>query len=385
MSFPSCKYPRAARTPEPSCAPLRAQHGETRSLRAARAPFDSRPDPRFPLAKPATIRQNIAMDTTERATLIRSGDRRALARAITLVESARPDHREQALALLAALRPGPQALRIGLSGTPGVGKSTFIEAFGLLLTGKGLKVAVLAVDPSSARSGGSILGDKTRMERLSRDPNAFIRPSPSQSQLGGVARRTREAVALCEAAGFDVVLIETVGVGQSETVVAELSDLFLLLLAPAGGDELQGVKRGIMEMADLILVNKADGDLKPAALRTVADYSGALHLLRRRPQDPKGFPKALPVSALAAEGLAQAWDEMQALIAWRRTHGHWDRTRAAQARHWFEAEVREGLLSALGREPQKGLMTSLGDRVAQGDLTPEAAAAEMLRLLGRSA
>ncbi len=323
------------------------------------------------------------MDTTERAALIRSGDRRALARAITLVESARADHRDQALALLAALRPGPQALRIGLSGTPGVGKSTFIESFGLMLTGQGLKVAVLAVDPSSARSGGSILGDKTRMERLSRDPAAFIRPSPSQTQLGGVARRTREAVALCEAAGFDVVLIETVGVGQSETVVAELSDLFLLLLAPAGGDELQGVKRGIMEMADLILINKADGDLKPAAMRTVADYSGALHLLRRRPQDPKDYPKALPVSALADEGITQAWADMQTLVAWRKAHGHWDRTRAAQARHWFEAEVRDGLLSSLSREPQKGLMSGLGDRVAAGDLPPETAAAEMLRLLGR--
>jgi LAO/AO transport system kinase len=323
------------------------------------------------------------METTERARMIRAGDRRALARAITLVESARADHRAEALALLEALRSCPQALRIGLSGTPGVGKSTFIETFGLMLTGQGLKVAVLAVDPSSARSGGSILGDKTRMERLSRDPKAFIRPSPSQSQLGGVARRTREAVALCEAAGFDVVLIETVGVGQSETVVAELSDLFLLLLAPAGGDELQGVKRGIMEMADLILVNKADGDLKPAAMRTVADYAGALHLLRRRPQDPKDFPKALPVSALEDEGLAQAWDEMQSLVDWRKAHGHWDRSRASQARHWFQEEVRQGLLAALSREPQKGLMTSLGDRVATGDLTPEAAAAQMLDLLGR--
>ncbi|MFN3991759.1 MAG: methylmalonyl Co-A mutase-associated GTPase MeaB [Tabrizicola flagellatus] len=325
------------------------------------------------------------MDTMDRAALIRAGDRRALARAITLVESARPDHRAEALALLDALRaPRREALRIGLSGTPGVGKSTFIETFGLMLTRQGLRVAVLAVDPSSARSGGSILGDKTRMDRLSREPCAFIRPSPSQSQLGGVARRTREAVALCEAAGFDVVLIETVGVGQSETVVAELSDLFLLLLAPAGGDELQGVKRGIMEMADLILVNKADGELKPAALRTVADYAGALQLLRRRPQDPPGFPRALPVSALADEGLAQAWQDMQTLVAWRKEQGHWDRTRAAQARHWFEEEVRQGLLAALSREPQKGLMASLGDRVAEGQLTPEAAAAEMLRLLGRA-
>ena len=211
------------------------------------------------------------MDVSEIAEKVAAGDRRALARAITLVESARADHRRQALDLADRLRgTGRQALRIGLSGTPGVGKSTFIESFGLMLVGQGLRVAVLAVDPSSARSGGSILGDKTRMERLSREPLAFIRPSPSQTHLGGVARRTREAVALCEAAGFDVVLIETVGVGQSETVVAELSDLFILLLAPAGGDELQGVKRGIMEMADIILVNKADGDLKSAAMRTCA-------------------------------------------------------------------------------------------------------------------
>jgi LAO/AO transport system kinase len=326
------------------------------------------------------------MQTKERADLIRAGDRRALARAITLVESARRDHRAEALALLASLRDGKrEALRIGLSGTPGVGKSTFIEAFGLMLTAQALRVAVLAVDPSSARSGGSILGDKTRMERLSRDPLAFIRPSPSQTQLGGVARRTREAVALCEAAGFDVILIETVGVGQSETVVAELSDLFLLLLAPGGGDELQGVKRGIMEMADLILVNKADGDLKPAAQRTVADYAGALQLLRRRPQDPPGFPKAMPVSALAGDGLSEAWEEMQALIRWRRAEGHWPRTRAAQAKHWFEEEVRQGLLAALRQEPQKGLMTGFSDRVARGEIAPDAAAAEMLRLLGRTA
>lgn len=262
---------------------------------------------------------------TDLAPAILNGDRRALARAITLVESGRADHRAQAAALLERLAvAGRQALRIGLSGTPGVGKSTFIEAFGMMLTAQGLKVAVLAVDPSSARSGGSILGDKTRMERLSRDPNAFIRPSPSQAHLGGVARRTREAVSLCEAAGYDVVLIETVGVGQSETLVADMSDLFILLLAPAGGDELQGVKRGIMEMADLILVNKADGDLKPAAMRTVADYAGALRLLRKRPQDPAGFPKALPVSALAEEGLKAAWDDMQALARWRRDHGYFD-------------------------------------------------------------
>lgn len=315
---------------------------------------------------------------------VAAGDRRALARAITLVESGRADHRAEALALLSDLRApgqaaaGRQALRIGLSGTPGVGKSTFIESFGLMLTGLGLRVAVLAVDPSSARSGGSILGDKTRMERLSRDPRAFIRPSPSQAQMGGVARRTREAVALCEAAGFDAVLIETVGVGQSETVVAQLCDLFILLLAPAGGDELQGVKRGIMEMADLILVNKADGDLKPAALRTMADYAGALRLLRRRPQDPDSFPKAMCVSALSEDGLATAWAEMQALAEWRRAQGHWGRVRAEQARHWFEEEVRQGLLAALTRSPARDQLAALGDRVAAGELTPEAAATLML-------
>ena len=250
-------------------------------------------------------------EITSLAEAVTKGDRRALARAITLVESGRVDHRAQAESLLEQLgQSGCQSLRIGLSGTPGVGKSTFIEAFGCLLTGQGLRVAVLAVDPSSARSGGSILGDKTRMERLSRDPNAFIRPSPSQTHLGGVARRTRDAVAICEAAGFDVILIETVGVGQSETIVAEMSDLFVLLLAPGGGDELQGVKRGIMEIADLILVNKADGDLKATATRTVADYAGALRLMRKREGDPEDFPKAMAISSLEDAGLDAAWGEM---------------------------------------------------------------------------
>ncbi|MEX5727514.1 LAO/AO transport system kinase [Rhodovulum iodosum] len=324
------------------------------------------------------------MDIADLATRITSGDRRALARAITLVESGRADHRERAQALLAALLSnGRQALRIGLSGTPGVGKSTFIESFGMMLIGKGLKVAVLAVDPSSARSGGSILGDKTRMERLSRDPKAFIRPSPSQSTLGGVARRTREAVSLCEAAGFDVVLIETVGVGQSETMVAEMTDLFVLLMAPGGGDELQGVKRGIMEMADLILVNKADGDLEPAARRTCADYAGALHLLRRRPQDPEGFPKAMCVSALSEAGLETAWDEMQALADWRREHGFFDARRADQARFWFGEEVRRGLLARLDHDPAlRQRMETLGTAVAAGEATVAGAVAEILAEIG---
>ena len=223
------------------------------------------------------------------------------------------------------------------------------------------------------------------MEKLAGEPNAFIRPSPSGGTLGGVARRTREARMLCDAAGFDVVITETVGVGQSEFVLRSMVDFFLLILVAGTGDDLQGIKRGIMEMADLILVNKADGELLPTARRTCADYSGALQLLRRRPQDPTGFPKALMVSAAEGSGMTEVWAEITALAGWRHETGHHDRRRAEQARHWFEEEVRQGLLSALSREPQKGLMASLGDRVAGGDLSPEAAAAEMLRLLGRPA
>lgn len=318
------------------------------------------------------------MDIAQLAERLVAGDRRALARAITLVESVREDHRAQALDLLGRVG-GRQALRVGLSGTPGVGKSSFIERFGLMLTGQGLRVAVLAVDPSSARSGGSILGDKTRMERLSRDPKAFIRPSPSRAELGGVARRTREAVALCEAAGFDLVLIETVGVGQSETMVAEMADLFLLLLAPAGGDELQGVKRGIMEIADIILVNKADGDLKPQAKRTCADYAGALRLLRKRPQDPEGYPKAMTVSAETGDGIEAAWEAMRTLSDWRKDSGVWDAARADQARYWFREEVRQALMAQLTRDAEtRARLSALEDAVARGDAAPAAAAAQAI-------
>jgi LAO/AO transport system kinase len=310
---------------------------------------------------------------------LRAGQRRALARAITLIESERADHRAQAQTLIAALGTNKEALRIGLSGTPGVGKSTFIESFGLMLTQMGKRVAVLAVDPSSTRSGGSILGDKTRMEQLSRDPNAFIRPSPSQAHLGGVARRTRETIALCEAAGFDIVLIETVGVGQSETMVSQMVDVFALLLAPAGGDELQGVKRGIMEIADLVFVNKADGALKSQATRTCADYAGALRLMRKRTQDPDGFPKAMTMSALETLGLAAAWDTIFELAAWRKDTGVWQSTRQTQARHWFHEEVRQQLLQRLTRDPAlHDKVTRLENAVANGDLSPSDAASQAL-------
>jgi len=338
---------------------------------------------------PTTAKGRLRVTNTQTlASEILSGQRRALARAITLVESTRADHRAQAVDLLETLRQGTpkQALRIGLSGTPGVGKSTFTEAFGMQLIAEGLKVAVLAVDPSSVRSGGSILGDKTRMERLSRQPNAFIRPSPSRSALGGVARRTRDAITLCEAAGFDVIVIETVGVGQSETMVADMSDLFVLLLAPAGGDELQGVKRGIMEIADLILVNKADGDLKSQAMRTCADYSGALRLLRKRAQDPEGYPKAMTVSALTGEGLAQSWADMQALVDWRRAQGFWATARAQQAQAWFHDEVRAALLAGLEADPKmRALRHALDQQVAEGSISPERAADQVLAALHNDA
>jgi LAO/AO transport system kinase len=322
------------------------------------------------------------MGENDLAERVIAGERRALARAITLVECGRADHRAQSDDLLQRLAKNErQALRIGLSGTPGVGKSTFIEAFGLKLCDLGLRVAVLAVDPSSTRSGGSILGDKTRMERLSREAGAFIRPSPSQAALGGVTRRTRQAILLCEAAGYDVVLIETVGVGQSETMVAEMSDIFALLLAPAGGDELQGIKRGIMEIADLILVNKADGDLKAAASRTCADYTGALRLLRARAQDPETYPKAMLVSAQTHEGLDAAWDAFQELATWRKANGHWQKRRSVQAKHWFEDEVRQGLLAQLHTNEVQGQMNALADRVAAGEISAAAAAAELLKSL----
>ena len=316
------------------------------------------------------------------AARVAAGDRRALARAITLVESTRPDHRDAALRLLDALGVPPRpALRVGLTGTPGVGKSSFIETLGLMLTGRGLRVAVLAVDPSSTRSGGSILGDKTRMERLARAPGAFIRPSPSQAALGGVARRTREAIRLVEAWGADVVLVETVGVGQSETLVAEMTDVFALLIAPGGGDELQGVKRGIMEVADLVLVNKADGAHQPEAVRTCADYAAGLRLFRPSPGDPPGWPRALTVSALTGAGLEPAWAAIDALAAARTRSGALDARRRAQAEAWFAHALQAGLIARLDADPHAmARRLALAPRVARGEITPDAAAEEVLDL-----
>ena len=309
---------------------------------------------------------------------ILAGDRRSLARAITLAESTRADHQEQSAALLAAILPhAGKAVRIGITGTPGVGKSTFIEAFGKYLTGQGLRVAVLAVDPSSARSGGSILGDKTRMEELVRDPNAFIRPSPAGRTLGGVARRTREAMLLVEAAGFDVVLVETVGVGQSETTVADMVDMFMLLLAPGGGDDLQGIPRGIMELADLVVVNKADGDLLKVARLAKGDYAAALRLMR--PRSPLWHPQVMLASAVQRTGIADIWQAIQAYRAALEPAGEWERRRADQALAWMWRELSDGLVDELRADSTVAArLPRMEAEVRVGRVTPTAAARRLL-------
>src|SRR5579862_944881 len=256
------------------------------------------------------------------ARAVRNGDRRALARAVTLVESTRPDHRRAAEALIAAILPATGgATRIGISGPPGAGKSTFIERFGLDGIARGQRIAVLAVDPGSHRGGGAILGDKTRMADLARAPSAFIRPSSSGKQSGGVARRTREAILVCEAAGFDTVLVETVGAGQSETAVADMVDMFLLILPPAAGDELQGIKRGVIELADLVLVNKADGALLDHATRAAADYANALRLIRPSVREWQAAARA--VSALTGSGIDAVWDDVEEFRAALQRTGAW--------------------------------------------------------------
>jgi LAO/AO transport system kinase len=318
------------------------------------------------------------------ARALRAGDRRALARAITLVESTRTADREKAEALLSELlSDSGRARRIGISGAPGAGKSTFIEAFGGHVTSLGLRVAVLAIDPSSQRSGGSILGDKTRMDRLSRDPKAFIRPSPSGGTLGGVARRTREALLLVEAAGFDLVVVETVGVGQSETAVAEMVDLFVLLVSPGGGDDLQGIKRGVMELADMVLVTKGDGDLLPAANRAAAEYRSALHLMQ--PKYPGLGGEVLTVSSLTGQGISAAWERMAGLHAALDDAGHLQALRRRQAVGWFWTEFRAILLDSIETDAHaKRAADALESGVAEGRILPYRAARELLAAFTRT-
>lgn len=309
---------------------------------------------------------------------VQSGNRSKLARAITLVESVKPAHQAQAQALLLRLLPDRgKAHRIGITGVPGVGKSTSIEALGLYLTGLGKKVAVLAVDPSSSRSGGSILGDKTRMQNLSVDPNAFIRPSPTSGTLGGVTKKTRETMALCEAAGFDVILVETVGVGQSETAVAEMVDIFLCLMLPGAGDELQGIKKGILEIADLIAVNKADGDGKIKAMQAASEYRAALHILT--PQSPNWSPPVMTMSGLTGEGLDQLWELILAHKTALTASGEWEDKRRAQDVNWMHDMVEARLLAGLYENDEiVALVARCEQDVKEGRLTASLAAAEIV-------
>ena len=328
---------------------------------------------------PATEQETAAL-----ADAVTAGDRRALARAITLVESTRSDHRAAASDLLKRLMPHTGgSIRLGISGAPGVGKSTFIEALGNHLVDHGQRVAMLTVDPSSVISGGSILGDKTRMETLSRRPEAFIRPSPSGNTLGGVARRSLESLLLCEAAGFDVIIVETVGVGQSETRVADMTDMFVLLLQPGGGDELQGIKRGIMELADLVLVNKADDGLEALAKRSANDYRNALGLLQ--PRSPDWKVEVRTCSARDRTGIAEAWDVAQRHHQALTASGQLAARRAEQARGWMWSEVKERLLAALQDDPEvREQLPALEAAASDGSLPAAAAADRLLEIyLGR--
>jgi LAO/AO transport system kinase len=308
---------------------------------------------------------------------IGGGDRRALARGITLVESTRADDRDAADRLLTHHMPlTGRAIRVGISGAPGSGKSTLIESLGLHVVTTGHRVAVLAVDPSSTRTGGSILGDKTRMGELSKDPAAFVRPSPAGGTLGGVARRTREAMLLCEAAGFDVVLVETVGVGQSEVAVAGMVDCFVLVIPPGGGDELQGIKRGIVELADLVVVNKADGDLAAVATTTASDYAAALHLVR--PRTDAWAPRVLTCSALEQRGIDELWATIEEFA--RATAGNEQETRRReQARAWMRDELADSVLEQLHADAATAAAADdLEADVAAGRLAPTTAARRLL-------
>ncbi|MAA68760.1 MAG: methylmalonyl Co-A mutase-associated GTPase MeaB [Deltaproteobacteria bacterium] len=309
---------------------------------------------------------------------IRQGDRRAMAKAITLVESTHPEKLDQGQTLLEELLPDTgKSLRIGITGVPGVGKSTFIEAFGMRLIEAGHQVAVLAVDPSSPITGGSILGDKTRMQQLSSHPQAFVRPSPSSGVLGGVARNTREIMLLCEAAGYDVIIVETVGVGQSETMVASMADLFLVLMLPNAGDELQGIKKGILELADLIVINKADGDQKTLAQRAVREYRNALQLLK--PTRASWKAKVLQCSALEQTGLVELWEVMQDFREMLKTSGEWEEHRSHQAVRWMWSLIDEELRQSFRKHSQiQADIPRVEKAIRQGKQLPTRAARSLL-------
>jgi len=327
----------------------------------------------------------VDLDPADRTLLqgVRAGDRRALAKAITLLESTRSDHRSRADRLLNALLPHTgKAMRLGISGVPGVGKSTFIEALGLSLIGKGHQVAVLTIDPSSSLSGGSILGDKTRMELLSVNDRAYIRPSPASGTLGGVAEKTREAMLVCEAAGYDVVIVETVGVGQSETAVASMTDMFVLLQLPNAGDDLQAIKKGVMELADLVIINKADID-PDAATRAEATIASALRVFSLRGAE-RSIPRVMQISALKGQGIDTFWSNVEAFHELRHASGEFDTRRKQQALSWMWDIVHARLQADFRHHPavREALRHTLRD-VAEARVAPSSAARTLLDLFER--
>ncbi len=311
-----------------------------------------------------------------------SGDRGFLGRAITLIESRNPRHQQMAQDVLQMLLPHTgKAKRIGITGVPGVGKSTFIEAFGCSLIDQGSKVAVLAVDPTSNRTGGSILGDKTRMQKLGNTDNAFVRPSPSSGTLGGVTRKTRETMLLCEAAGYDVILIETVGVGQSETTVAEMVDFFLVLMLPGAGDELQGIKKGVLEIADMIAVNKSDGGNERAARAAAAEYRNALHIMK--PASPNWQPPVLRCSGLKNMGLDEIWQQIEEYHRRLTATGELPEKRRQQQLRWMWNMIEDQLFSALhANEQVADVLPRVEKEVLAGELTPTLAVQQVLRAFG---
>jgi len=316
------------------------------------------------------------------AAAVRAGERAPLARAITLVESTRAEHHAQAQELLQALLPATGgAIRLGITGVPGVGKSTTIDQLGMNLVEAGHKVAVLAVDPTSRRTGGSILGDKTRMNRLAQTPNAFIRPSPTSGTLGGVTRKTRETMALCEAAGFDVIIVETVGVGQSETAVADMVDFFLVLLLAGGGDDLQGIKKGVIEIADMIAINKADGDNVTRAGRAASEYQAALTIFT--PKDAAWFPPVLTISGRENIGLDKLWSKILEHRATMSAAGEYQARRQRQAVAWMRDMLHDRLMAALHANPDVAArLPSLEAAVRDGKLLPTLAVDDVLALMG---